>query len=154
MMPFSSMVSHPKLSAILGNDKKVYRLFDIALPQSVEYVLQMTYLDPYSHTIYKLGIIIAMYGLDLRDQDLIPFIMHIPHPQNFNLHSSQSKPEESIVLKLLQMSCGCMDLDMTSGRHTLISHPWAKVMIKVGKNNKSYTLKTKLCIPTQFFNEI
>ena len=32
MMPFSSMVSHPKLSAILGNDKKVYRLFDIALP--------------------------------------------------------------------------------------------------------------------------
>ena len=31
-MPFSSMVSHPKLSAILENDKKVYRLFDIALP--------------------------------------------------------------------------------------------------------------------------
>ena len=59
MMPFSSMVSHPKLSAILGNDKKVYRLFDIALPQSVEYVLQMTYLDPYSHIIYKLSIIIT-----------------------------------------------------------------------------------------------
>ena len=45
--------------------------------------------------------------------------------QNFkelagNLQGSQSKTKAYIAIKILQSSCGCMDLKMTSVRCTLI----------------------------------